>query len=561
MSSNTNEYFIKLIDLLEIERKEDLRQYQLKLQNASLKEQKANGVVIYPLKHQEFKYVSGEQLVAVFTFPVNEGNAGHGFSNGKSVQLFALNDEGLSVQGVVNRVKKEKVIVTINSYEFPNWMTHNSVVMQLLFDDRTYKEMNFALKKVIDSENIRVDYFKKLFNGIVGPAIQSNKVHLPVQLNKSQCSAIQNIADASDYSVIHGPPGTGKTTTLVESIKNELTQVSQVLVCAPSNAAVDVVSERLEKEGVKVVRIGHPARVTDEMLNQTIEAKVAQHNDYKLYKDLKKRSDEYFKMAGKWKRSFGKEEREQRKFIYQEAKSLKNDAERVYKDIVDDLLFSTRVIASTLVGANHSKLRGMTFETVFIDEAGQALEPACWIPILKAKKVVFAGDHMQLPPTVKSLEAKKMGLDKTLFERLIEYNSCCSLLKEQYRMNDVIMQFSSKYFYDGMLKSADANRLATIIPNDDPMEFIDTAGTGYFEDQHPDTKSSFNTGEVEMIIKHLKTYINQILLAGYELPDNIGIISPYKAQIELFKSELEDAEIEDIIKRKLIVNTIDGFQG
>lgn len=561
MASNTNEYLIKLTDLLELEQKEDLRQYQLKFQGASLKERKANGVLLYPLKHLDFRYQSGEQLIADLQLHPNDINNRHGFSNGKMVQVFAINDESLNVNGVVNRIKNDKVTITINGHEFPNWMTHNGIAVQLLFDDRTYREMFYTLSKLINNESDRIGYLKKVLIGGELPFFKDSTPVLPNHLNKSQNEAVYKVALANDFAVIHGPPGTGKTTTLVECIKTELTQVPQVLVCAPSNAAIDVLSERLAANGIKVVRIGHPARVTDEMLNQTLEAQTAQHNNYKLYKDLKKRSEEYFKMAGKWKRTFGKTEREQKKIMFNEAKALKQDAERTYRDIIEDVLFSTRVIACTLVGANHPKLKGMQFDTVFIDEAGQALEPACWIPILKAKKVVFAGDHLQLPPTVKSIEAKKGGLDQTLFERAIQEKSATSLLKEQYRMNDVIMRFSSGYFYDNELLSNVQNRDWRIFADDAPMEFIDTAGTGYFEEQHPDTRSSFNSGEVEVIIKHLNQYLEQIQVSGYDSPESIGIVSPYKAQVELFRATIESAGLPDELRKKIVVNTIDGFQG
>ena len=380
-------------------------------------------------------------------------------------------------------------------------------------------------------------------------------------MNSSQKKAVRKVVGAEDFAIIHGPPGTGKTTTLVEAIKETLKSESQVLVCAPSNAAVDLLTEKLSQQGISIVRIGHPARVTEEILDLTLESKIANHQDYKLLKDLRKRSAECFKLGGKWKRSFGADERKQRNLIRLEARSLKKDAERAYQDIVDDILFSTRIVASTLVGANHPKLTHSKFTTVFIDEAGQALEPATWIPIIKSNKVVFAGDHLQLPPTVKCYEAGQKGLKETLFEKAIKGNQADVLLNEQYRMNELIMKFSSNYFYKGILKANSRNLNAKVYSGDQVVEFIDTAGTGYFESQHPDTRSSFNKEEAYLLLKHFTNYIESIKNSGYDLPDNYGFISPYKAQVECIKTLLEESDVDLGIKSKIVVNTIDGFQG
>lgn len=560
MASNPTDHFLKLIKLLSLEKKEDLEQYQNKMQSTSYKERRCKGVLWYPCDVEERNFDAGSRLIINVRKP-KEHNFNHGFSSGKLVDVFSAGDEIQSIKGVVNKVKDDRMFITINSDEFPKWIEYGKLGIQLLFDDRSYKEMNWALNELVKTESKRLIELQNKILGFAKPYFLEKKYSGLTYLNKSQHNAVSNILSAQDFAIIHGPPGTGKTTTLVESIQATLKNESQVLVCAPSNAAVDLLTEKLIQQGISVVRIGHPARVDNEILNQTLESKVALHQGFKLYKDLRKRAEEYFHLAGKWKRNFGHAEREQKKIFITEARNLKKEAERTYSEIVEDVLFSTRVIACTLVGVNHPRLRGLKFTTCFIDEAGQALEPASWIPIIKSNRVVFAGDHLQLPPTVKSYEAGEKGLKKTLFEKAIRENKADILLNEQYRMHSQIMAFSSKEFYEGILKANENNANQKVFPNDHPVEFLDTAGTGFFESQHPDTKSSFNTEEADLVFKHLETYKAQVLEVGYDLPESIGVISPYKAQVELLRKLVDESNFDESFKKIITVNTIDGFQG
>lgn len=560
MASNPVDHFINLLNLLAQEKDEDLAQYQRKMQSTSFKERRANGVLWHPCDIFDRKYDAGERLIIQVKRP-REHQYNHGFSSGKLVEVFASGDEGEKLKGVINKVKDDTMFITINSDDFPNWIEHGRVGVQLLFDDRSYKEMQWALNECIKTESKRLQELQRKILGLETPLFLDAKFSSVSPLNKSQQKAVTNILGAQDFAIIHGPPGTGKTTTLVESIQETLKKESQVLVCAPSNAAVDLLTEKLTQQGVSVVRIGHPARIDEEILNQTLESKVAQHQDFKLLRDLRKRAEEYFKLGGKWKRNFGHAEREQRRMLLAEARSLKKDADKTHDDIVEDVLFSTRVIACTLVGANHPKLRGIKFTTCFIDEAGQALEPASWIPIIKSNRVAFAGDHLQLPPTVKSYEAGEKGLKETLFEKAIKGNQADVLLAEQYRMNEQIMNFSSKVFYKGILKANENNAHQTVFPADQPVEFLDTAGTGFFEAQHPETKSSYNQEEANLIFKHLEAYLAQVNESGYDLPESIGIIAPYKAQVELIAKMVDEIELDPIVRRLITVNTVDGFQG
>jgi ATP-dependent RNA/DNA helicase IGHMBP2 len=360
-------------------------------------------------------------------------------------------------------------------------------------------------------------------------------------LNQSQNDALNLIRNARDVAIVHGPPGTGKTSTLVQSILYLLKEESQMMVCAPSNAAVDLLVEKLDDQGVNVVRIGHPARVTERILSNTLDAKIARHDDFKNLKSLRKKTEEFRTMALKYKRNFGKEERAQRGLLLSESRKLKEEAEHLEFYIVNSILSKAQVIASTLVGANNYHLKGMHFHSVFIDEAAQALEPACWIPILKSQRVVFAGDHFQLPPTIKSYEAAKNGLDETLFEKAIRRNNADAMLREQYRMHDKIMEFSNGYFYKGQLVANENVKSWTTFTDDPPMEFIDTAGTGFFEQIEQETRSSFNKEEANLLFRHLDDYLQQLELhGGLEKITNIGIISPYKAQVSLLQDLFDE---------------------
>jgi len=382
-------------------------------------------------------------------------------------------------------------------------------------------------------------------------------------LNNSQNDALNLVLSALDVAIIHGPPGTGKTTTLIQAILQTLKNERQILVCAPSNAAVDLIVEKLDSQGVNVVRIGHPARITEQILSKTIDARITQHHYYKDLKSARKQSQEYFHMAKKYKRNFGQEEREQRKLLFAEAHKLKDEAAQLEFFITGDIIENAQVIACTLVGASNMSIKGKRFKTVFIDEAAQALEPACWIPIIKGDRVIFAGDHHQLPPTIKSLEAAKNGLEITLFEKAIKRNNADCMLKEQYRMNMKIMNFSSNFFYKNELFANSKVANWTIFPGDMPIEFIDTAGCGFYEQINGESRSSFNPEEADLLVKHLTKYINLLDFNGsLEKVVNIGIISPYSAQTFqlrtlIFESELFSKEICS----KISINTVDSFQG
>ena len=389
-------------------------------------------------------------------------------------------------------------------------------------------------------------------------------------LNESQNQAIQNILAAKDFAIVHGPPGTGKTTTLVQAIKLTLQTEKQVLVTAPSNTAVDLLTQRLLDKGVKVLRIGNPARMDEDLMQYSLDAQIALHDDYRYLKKLRKDAEEFKKMARKYKRKFGPEERKQRKLLFIEASQRLSEATVLEKYIIDSLLNEAQVITATLVGAVNRYIRFRRFSTVFIDEAAQALEPACWIPISKSDRVIMAGDHFQLPPTIKSYEAAQQGLSETLFEKVIQKHKVDVMLKVQYRMHEQIMSFSNQQFYKNDLRADDIvkNHFLGISKEDEllakPLEFIDTAGCSFDEKVHSESLSKLNPKEGDLLVNHLRNLLEHIRLTQEDLLEkgfSIGIISPYSAQVNYLKEHiLHQDEFVNYLPF-LQVNSIDGFQG
>ncbi len=555
-----------LQSLIKKEKEEDLLIYKRKMTGTSLKERREQGVCWYPVDLEKTKFDSGERLLVKISRPP-EHRENHMLQSGKLVSLFSnagKNHENSElVNGVVNQVREHEMLITLNRDDVPEWIHDGYLGVQLLFDENSYREMENALKYLIKTKEERINQLKGiLLGGIEAHFDDHHPIEIP-GLNQSQNIALNLARNAKDIAIIHGPPGTGKTTTLVRSILYLLKEENQVLVCAPSNAAVDLFVEKLDEEGINVVRIGHPARVTEHILSNTLDAKIAHHTDYKNLKTLRKRAEEFRSLGNKYKRNFGHAEREQRRMIFAEAKKMKAEAEQLEFYIVNSILSNTQVIASTLVGANNYNLKGMKFHTVYIDEAAQALEPASWIPIIKSEKVIFAGDHFQLPPTIKSYEAAKNGLEITLFEKAIKRNHADVMLKEQYRMNREIMNFSSDYFYKGQLHSNGKVANWKVFEDDRPVEFIDTVGTGFFEHIDSETKSSYNREEANLLIRHLKEYLHQIeSMNKLDEVLNIGVISPYKAQVSLLKEKFEEAFAgRDDLQQKTAINTVDSFQG
>ncbi|MCH6234840.1 AAA domain-containing protein [Cognataquiflexum rubidum] len=565
---NIQEELGNSLKLLKQEWEEDLVQYKKKFLYTSISDKKDEGVCWYPVQVKKSKIGFGERLIV--EFERFDTTTPHMFQSGKSVSVFSnqalFQSQSHRISGVINQVKRDVMTVTLQAEEVPEWMHQGKLGIDLLFDEASYREMESAMKAVIKSEKGRLGELKQILLGEKTPTlIAAVSVPLP-HLNSSQNEALDLVKSSKDIAIIHGPPGTGKTTTLVAAIAQSLEECRQVLVCAPSNSAVDYLVEKLLEYKIKTLRIGHPARVEDHILSQTLDAKIAMHDSYKDLKRIKKSADDFRKLGQKRKRTFGPEDRMERRRFFDEANRCKDEAESLQDYIVYDIFQDTQVVACTLVGAANSALKGMTFPIVFIDEAAQGLEAATWIPIQKASKVVMAGDHCQLPPTIKSYEAAKNGLSETLFEKVIKRKPEASkMLSLQYRMPELIMGFSSKYFYHNGLKAADNTLLHFLGPDEPVLEFIDTAGSGYGELQEEESLSTFNLDEARFSLRNLEKLIKRIGIAEIKTKQwNIGLIAPYRAQVRRFNELVfESYEFPNLrsFSELLTIDSIDGFQG
>ena len=557
--------------LLQVEYQEEKEAYRLHTQSMGLARKVTRGDAWYPLHIGRTYYNSLNQYCIEVTRKADE-EIDHNFEYGKPVVFFrvdASNNDSkqdgkiryFNFTGTISYVDGDRMVVAIpegHTLELQN--AQEPVGVQLFFDETSYRIMFDALERVINAKGTRLAYLRDLFYSYQpAETFTFDAMRFP-WLNPSQERAVNDVLRAKDVRVLHGPPGTGKTTTLVEAINETLKRETQVLVCAQSNTAVDWISEKLVDCGIPVLRIGNPTRVNDKMLSFTYEHRFADHPDYPKLWQLRRTI-----------REMRRKRRETGERFHQKIERLKEQAIEFEVRINADIFGQARVIASTLVGAGNKLLDGQRFGTVFIDEAAQALEAACWIPIRRASRVIFAGDHCQLPPTVKSLEALKGGLGKTLMERIVENKpECVSLLQVQYRMNDEIMQFSSDYFYHGQMKSAPEVAHRLIHEGDAPILWFDTSTINLGEDDQNTFKEQFigesfgrvNKGEANLTLSLLQIYFQRI---GKQriLDDRIdvGIISPYRAQVQYLKRLIKKRAFFKPFRHLISVNTVDGFQG
>ncbi|NEU06827.1 AAA family ATPase [Flavihumibacter sp. R14] len=553
-------YFLNLLSLLQIEREADLRSYKQLSQSASVADRRAAGLTWYPIAIRNTELTRGDYL-SVEAERTTHQDLNHQLRFGAAAVLFSNHDpHNDRLEGTISFQNGNRCKINLRVDELPDWASNGKLGIELLFDDKSYEEMKGALKEeaklITDNKD---GHLARVLTGQVKPTFKTETPFFTARgLNQYQEESVSRIMSATDLAIVHGPPGTGKTTTLVQAIKALIRQDGkQVLVVAPSNTAVDLLTEKLADEGLHVLRVGNPARVSEKLLSLTLDSKTAAHASMKEVRTLKKQANEYRNMAHKYKRNFGRAEREQRKALFDEAHKIIREVGKTEEYIQQDLIASAQVIAATLVGANHYTVSGLRYDTVVIDEAGQALEPACWIPILKAKKVILAGDPFQLPPTIKSDEAARKGLNLTLLEKCIQLHpEAVVLLEEQYRMNSPIMTYSSGVFYHGRLKAHHSVADRKLFPADQPLNFIDTAGCGF--DEKTEGTSTTNTEEAQTLINYLiRVLINPDLK---EIP-SVAIISPYKEQIHVMNELLGHSEELKPFRHMISVNTIDSFQG
>lgn len=519
------------------------------------------GLCWYPVSPGRSYYNSLNQLVIDITRTENK-EIEHSFEFGRPVCFFHQSLEGkmkyMNFIATVSYADEERMVVVLpGAGALAELQTPNILIgVQLYFDETSYRAMFEALEDVIRAKGNRLAELRDTFLGTQKPRFRElYPVRFP-WLNNTQEAAVNKVLCTRDVSIVHGPPGTGKTTTLVEAIYETLHREPQVLVCAQSNTAVDWICEKLVDRGVTVLRIGNPTRVNDKMLSSTYERRFESHPAYPELWSIRKSIRE---MNGRMRRGSYTE----REGMRNRMNRLRDRATELEILINADLFDSARVIASTLVSSNHRLLNGRRFPTLFIDEAAQALEAACWIAIRKADRVILAGDHCQLPPTIKCIEAARGGLEHTLMEKIVQQKpSAVSLLKVQYRMHEAIMQFPSDWFYHGKLEAAPEVRHRGILDFDTPMNWIDTSGMDFHEEFVGESFGRINKEEANLLLQELETYINRI---GKEriLEERIdfGLISPYKAQVQYLKSKIKGSSFLRPFRSLITVNTVDGFQG
>lgn len=513
----------------------------------------------------------------------NKGNLSEGQEN-SSLFTHHSSLKYFSFTGTVSYVDGDRMVINVpDSVSLLDLQTEEPIGVQLSFDETSYKLMFEALDRTMKAKNNRLAYLRDLFYSHQKAGRFSFEPMKFPWLNPTQERAVNEVLWAKDVAIVHGPPGTGKTTTLVEAINETLMRESQVLVCAQSNMAVDWISEKLVDRGINVLRIGNPTRVNDKMLGFTYERRFESHPDYPQLWAIRKAIRELRSNRKKGSESF-----------HQKMDRLRSRAAEIEIRINAELFGEARVIACTLVGSAHRLLEGMKFGTLFIDEAAQALEAACWIPMRRASRVILAGDHCQLPPTVKSIAALRAGLGKTLMERIAENKpEVVTLLKIQYRMNEDIMRFSSDWFYGGQVESAPQIKYRSILDFDHPITWIDTSNeenqmTIEGEDAPEDSASTsssvsaanqnsdlnfkeqfvgesfgrINKAEAELTLLTLAEYFTKIgkqRVLGDSI--DVGIISPYRAQVQYLKKLIKKYEFFKPYRRLISVNTVDGFQG
>lgn len=553
--------------LLEIEYNHEKEEFRKQTETMGVERKVRRGDAWFPVSIGRSYYNSLNQMVVeVMRKPGSDIE--HNFEAGRPVCFFTIkNDMGtagakatkggsklqyLSFTATVSYAEQDRMVVALpDSGRIVDLQRQNALGVQLFFDETSYRLMFEALDRVIRARSGRLADLRDIFY-TKAPASRYtfDAMRFP-WLNASQEKAVNEVLWAKDVAVVHGPPGTGKTTTLVEAIFETLRRESQVLVCAQSNMAVDWISEKLVDRGINVLRIGNPTRVNDKMLSFTYERRFEAHPDYPQLWSIRKAIREL---------------RQQRKHAdswHQKMDRLKSRATELELRIRSSLFGEARVIASTLTGAANRVLEGEKYSTLFIDEAAQALEAACWIAIRKAGRVILAGDHCQLPPTVKSIMALKGGLGKTLMERIVENKpETVTLLKMQYRMNEQIMKFSSEWFYNGMVESAPTVSHRGILDYDTPMMWIDTAECDGKEEFVGENFGRINRAEAELTLQTLQQYLEKIGKQRIlEESIDVGIISPYRAQVQLLRKELRKREFFRPYRHLLTVNTVDGFQG
>ena len=534
--------------------------YRQQTREAGIPKRIQQGVCWFPVKLGADRYNSLNQLTVEVTRTETEETE-HSFEYGCPVCFFRISADRqiryFNFSAVISYVQDNKMVVVLPGPQvLPELVVTGELGVQLYFDDTSYKTMFAALREVAEAKGNRTARLREVLLG-KAPALrrETGPVRFP-WLNASQEKAVNQVLCAKEVAVVHGPPGTGKTTTLVEAVYETLHRENQVMVSAQSNTAVDWIAEKLVDRGIPVLRIGNPTRVNDKMLAFTYERRFEAHSDYPELWQIRKTIRE---MTGRLRKS-GREDRER---LHNQLTKLRVRATGLEIRIDKELFTEDRVIACTLVGAASLVLERKRFSSLFIDEAAQAIEAACWIAISRADRVILAGDHCQLPPTIKCIEAARGGLGRTLLEKVVLHKpETVSLLKIQYRMHEDIMRFPSRWFYHDELEAAPEVKYRGILDFDTPVSWIDTSELDLQEKAVAEGTGRLNTGEAELLVRELKNYMERIGIRRIlEEHIDFGVISPYRAQVHYLRHLLKKEPFFRPCRRLITVHTVDGFQG
>lgn len=571
MSNDKDISLLRQRELLKLEYEYEKKEFLQTAEVTGIRRKMLRGECWYPVTFGRSYYNAlGNFVVEIMRSETDDDEQEPAFDYGKPLRFFSVGGSGsmshFPFQATVNRVEKYRMIAVLpNEASMQQLQRGENIGLMLSFDETTYRLMFEALDKVINASDNRLAHLRDIVHGGLKPQFSQGiapEGWLP-WLNRSQEKAVNMALVAKDVMVVHGPPGTGKTTTLVEAICEVVRREPQVLVCAQSNTAVDWISLQLASRGLGVLRIGNPSRVTDEMLAFTYERRFESHPDYPLLWQLRK-SIRQLRSASKQKRS---------ESYHQQLSRLRDRADSLEVAIRNSLFDSSRVIACTLAGAASAVLTNRRFHTLFIDEAAQALEAATWIALQKADRAILAGDHQQLPPTVKSHEAMRQGLARSLMETFaVRHPEAVKLLTLQYRMNETLMRFSSDKFYSGQVKAAPEVKGRNVIDFiGSPLVWIDT-DTIDTVPVSPDEKTGetyvaescgrVNIAEARMTVEALLEQVEGVGVKRFsEERMDIGVISPYRAQVSLLRSMIKRERKLRPLAGSISVNTVDAFQG
>ena len=550
----------QLLEALDHERKHEEEYFRSLTLSKTYKERIAAGILWYPISIERTHYSIAEK-VEIEVIPDRPSAAGdrNAFREGASAVFFINTEDRIEVRGTISFASRKKVRIILNDdYTLKSLVHHQSKCgIELIYDDRPYRVMGRTIAEVMEAKD---EHIRILRDGIASRQLGQTQVKWPNAitltdvLNPSQKDAVRGCLATPYLGIIHGPPGTGKTTTLVSLITQLATKEKKILVTAPSNNAVDLLARQLSQAGLSVLRVGNVTRIGDNIAHLCLDEKVRMHKDWQHIKQVKIEAEAAKSEAKKYKRKFGPQQKRDRIAFQKEARALRKWAKELEQRLVDHILEESVVICTTLIGCAHPSISEWRYDTVVIDEGSQALEAESWTAMLKGKRTIIAGDHMQLPPTVKSKEAADLGLSTTVLDKMADTIEASFLLDTQYRMHSDILGFSNEHFYDSKLKTADFVSNRKLQQDEEVITFIDTSGCGFEEERSIHHRSLSNEGEYNILREHILS-VPHLLTPEV----SIGIISPYARQV----AKIREEKSKDAVLRTLdiTVNSIDGFQG